>query len=51
MLIEFGSRRKDLGDKASEKLTPDSQKSTLDQAKESVTDAGAFALLTYQLHF
>ncbi|KAF1962880.1 heat shock protein 9/12 [Byssothecium circinans] len=32
--------RKDLGDKAQEKVTPDSQKSTLDKAKESITGAG-----------
>ncbi|MCJ1458411.1 hypothetical protein MMC28_008783 [Mycoblastus sanguinarius] len=31
--------RKDMTDKAQEKLTPESQKSTLDQAKEGVTDA------------
>ena len=33
------SSRKGLGDQAQEKLTPDSQKSGLDQAKESVTGA------------
>ncbi|CAD6585877.1 MAG: hypothetical protein ASARMPREDX12_003690 [Alectoria sarmentosa] len=32
--------RKDFGDKAEEKLTPDSQKSLLDKTKEGVTDAG-----------
>ena len=32
--------RKGLGEQVSEKVTPDSQKSTLDQAKESVTGAG-----------
>ncbi|KAH7122298.1 chaperone/heat shock protein-like protein Hsp12 [Dendryphion nanum] len=31
--------RKSLGDQAQEKITPDSQKSTLDQAKEGVTGA------------
>lgn len=31
--------RKSLGDQAQEKLTPNSQKSTLDQAKEGVTGA------------
>jgi Heat shock protein 9/12 len=30
--------RKGLGDKVSEGVTPDSQKSTLDQGKEAVTD-------------
>lgn len=33
-------RRKDLGEQAKEKITPDSQKSTLDKASESVTGAG-----------
>ena len=33
-------RRKDLSDKAGETLTPDSQKSLFDKAKEGVTDAG-----------
>ena len=33
-------RRKDLGDKVNETVTPDSQKSTLDKAQESATDAG-----------
>ena len=33
-------RRKDLSDKAEEKLTPDSQKSLLDQTKEGITDIG-----------
>jgi Heat shock protein 9/12 len=32
--------RKGMTDKLSEGVTPDSQKSTLDKAKESVTDAG-----------
>src|SRR4051794_1059191 len=32
-------RRKDLGDQAKEKVTPDSQKSTLDQAKEGASGA------------
>jgi hypothetical protein len=32
--------RKGLGDKASESMKPDSQKSTLEQGKEAVTDAG-----------
>ncbi|KAL2042702.1 hypothetical protein N7G274_004461 [Stereocaulon virgatum] len=32
--------RKDFTDKAQEKLTPESQKSTLDKAKEGVTNAG-----------
>ncbi|KAF1851734.1 uncharacterized protein K460DRAFT_362480 [Cucurbitaria berberidis CBS 394.84] len=32
--------RKGLGEQASEKITPDSQKSTLDKAGESVTGAG-----------
>ncbi|KAK3720820.1 hypothetical protein LTR37_003483 [Vermiconidia calcicola] len=32
------SGRKGMGDKASEKMTPDSSKSTLDKAKEGVTD-------------
>ena len=31
--------RKSLGDQAKEKATPDSQKSTLEQAKEGVTGA------------
>ena len=33
-------RRKDISDKAEEKLTPDSQKSLFDKAKEGATDAG-----------
>ena len=33
-------RRKDFSDKAQEKLTPESQKSPLDKAKEGVTNAG-----------
>jgi len=33
-------RREDLSDKAQKTMTPDSQKSGLDKAKESVTDAG-----------
>ncbi|KAF2639201.1 heat shock protein 9/12 [Massarina eburnea CBS 473.64] len=32
--------RKGLGDKVEEKATPDSQKSTLTQAKETITGAG-----------
>ena len=32
--------RKDVGSKVQEGITPDSQKSTLDQAKEGVTDLG-----------
>jgi hypothetical protein len=36
VLMEF-DRRKDLGDQAKEKITPDSQKSTLDQAKEQAS--------------
>ncbi|CAF9940880.1 MAG: hypothetical protein ALECFALPRED_008891 [Alectoria fallacina] len=32
--------RKDFGDKAEEKLTPDSQKSLLDKTKEGLTGAG-----------
>ncbi|KAF2689356.1 hypothetical protein K458DRAFT_413644 [Lentithecium fluviatile CBS 122367] len=32
--------RKGLGDQAKEKVTPDSQKSTLEQAKEGVTGLG-----------
>ncbi|EON66388.1 hypothetical protein W97_05485 [Coniosporium apollinis CBS 100218] len=32
--------RKSVGDQISDKVTPDSQKSTLDQAKESVSGAG-----------
>jgi Heat shock protein 9/12 len=33
------SARKDFGTKAKEQMTPDSSKSTLDKAKEGVTDA------------
>ncbi len=32
--------RKDISSKISESATPDSQKSTLDKASESMTDAG-----------
>lgn len=32
--------RKGLGEQAQEKITPDSQKSTLEQAKEGVTSLG-----------
>lgn len=35
----FTVGRKDFSDKLSEKVTPDSQKSTLQKGKESVTDA------------
>ena len=38
--MSLNVRRKDLSDKAGEKLTPDSQKSLFDQTKEGVTDAG-----------
>jgi hypothetical protein len=47
--------RKGMTDKISEGVTPDSQKSTLDKAKESVTDAGdkvagsAYRETSYQL--
>ncbi|KAF2258247.1 chaperone/heat shock protein-like protein Hsp12 [Lojkania enalia] len=36
-MSDFG--RKGLGDQVQEKVTPDSQKSTLDQAKEGITGA------------
>ena len=38
--MSLNLRRKDLSDKAEEKLTPDSQKSLFDKTKEGVTDAG-----------
>ncbi|KAF1808834.1 hypothetical protein P152DRAFT_462067 [Eremomyces bilateralis CBS 781.70] len=40
--------RKPLSDQAGEKITPDSQKSTLDKAKETVTGAGDRAAGTAQ---
>jgi hypothetical protein len=40
--------RKGLGDQAKEKATPDSQKSTLDQTKESVTGLGDKAAAAVQ---
>ena len=36
--MDSNLRRKDLSDKAGEKLTPDSQKSLLDKTKEGVTN-------------
>ena len=44
--IDF--RRKDLTDKAQEKITPESEKSVLDKAKEGVTDAGDKVASTVQ---
>ena len=41
-------RRKDLTDKAQEKITPESEKSVLDKAKEGVTDAGDKVASTVQ---
>jgi hypothetical protein len=41
-------RRKGLGEQASEKLTPDSQKSTLDKATEGVTGLGDRAAAAVQ---
>ena len=37
---QFYLRRKGFGEQAQEKITPDSQKSTLEQAKEGVTGLG-----------
>ena len=38
-IADHQHRRKDFGDKAQEKLTPDSQKSLADQASESASSA------------
>lgn len=40
--------RKDLTDKAQEKITPESEKSVFDKAKEGVTDAGDKVASTVQ---
>lgn len=38
--VNMDSGRKDASDKFTDKVTPDNSKSTLDKAKEGVTDAG-----------
>ena len=39
-MLYFHCRRKDFTEKAQEKMTPESEKSVLDKAKEGVTDTG-----------